>query len=363
VRVERVGPGRPPVAAGGPDGGATAPVLARDVVVGGERWAKGRRLSAADLAALASGGPTEGVSVVVPGPDELHEDEAALRLAHALVGGDPAAAGLILRGPSESRVDLIAAADGVATIDAGRLERVARIEPLGPFSILDGQAVAAGDLVASVKVAPHVVAAGIVDRGIEAARRGRGPAIRVAPYLRRRVAALVKGPVADGARARFEASVREKVECLGSTLVAVRYEPAEPAALERALRELVRGRDRADVILTAGAGSSDPADPLFLGLAAAGGRVLRHGVPAHPGSMIWLGRLGRTTLLGVPSCGAYSKATAVDLLLPWLLAGFPPNGRTVARLAHGGVLSRSMRFRFPAYARTLDAPERGPIAE
>jgi hypothetical protein len=31
--------------------------------------------------------------------------------------------------------------------------------------------------------------------------------------------------------------------------------------------------------------------------------------------------------------------------------------RTVARLGHGGILTRDQRFRFPAYARDLDAPE------
>jgi hypothetical protein len=50
-------------------------------------------------------------------------------------------------------------------------------------------------------------------------------------------------------------------------------------------------------------------------------------------------------------------ATAADLLLPWLLAGAPPTRTTVARLGHGGLLLRDQRFRFPAYARGLAAPE------
>jgi hypothetical protein len=73
--------------------------------------------------------------------------------------------------------------------------------------------------------------------------------------------------------------------------------------------------------------------------------------------MVWLGRIGRTTILGLPTCGAYSKATAADLLLPRLLVGEPATAATVAKLGHGGILTRSMRFRFPAYARELDAPE------
>ncbi len=73
--------------------------------------------------------------------------------------------------------------------------------------------------------------------------------------------------------------------------------------------------------------------------------------------MLWLARVGRTAVVGLPSCGAYSKATAADLLLPRLVAGEPASAATVARLGHGGILTRSQRFRFPAYARDLDAPD------
>ncbi len=62
--------------------------------------------------------------------------------------------------------------------------------------------------------------------------------------------------------------------------------------------------------------------------------------PAHPGSMLWLARIGRTDLLGLPTCGAYSKATAVDLLLPRLLSGERASAATVARLGVGGLLTR-----------------------
>jgi hypothetical protein len=73
--------------------------------------------------------------------------------------------------------------------------------------------------------------------------------------------------------------------------------------------------------------------------------------------MLWLGRIGRAAVLGLPTCGAYSKATAADLLLPRLLSGEAASARTVAKLGHGGILTRDQRFRFPAYARELDAPE------
>ena len=40
-----------------------------------------------------------------------------------------------------------------------------------------------------------------------------------------------------------------------------------------------------------------------------------------------------------------------------LLSGEPATRATVARLAHGGLLTRDQRFRFPAYALALDAPD------
>ena len=105
--------------------------------------------------------------------------------------------------------------------------------------------------------------------------------------------------------------------------------------MTEALRPLVRGRGPR----RGWTSSSPPArrapipsDPFFVAIDRLGGRVVRHGVPAHPGSMLWLARIGRTDVLGLPTCGAYSKATAADLLLPRLLSGERASAATVARL-------------------------------
>ncbi|HET9435727.1 MAG TPA: molybdopterin-binding protein, partial [Candidatus Limnocylindrales bacterium] len=251
-------------------------------------------------------------------------------------------------------------APGVVVVRSRLVDAMNAIDPVEIFTILDGRVVEAGALVASVKIAPHLVPDRILARAERAAARaGRAGVVSVAPFRPRRVAAIVKESIRGIARDRFEASVRAKVEGLGSELVGIDYVDDASGPVEAALRARVRGRGgrRADLVLTAGSSSTDPDDPFFLALASLGGRIVRHGVPAHPGSMLWLGRVGRVPVIGLPSCGAYSKATAADLLLPRLLAGEPASVRTVARLGHGGILTRDQRFRFPAYARELDAPE------
>ena len=333
-------------------------VLTRDIDVAGERWAKGRRLSVLDLGRLALALPLRGarpVTILIPGIDDVHEDDAARRLATAVAGP-----GLLAGEPAQSRIDLRATAPGVLHVNAILVERLNAIDPVEVFTVLDGRIVDAGALVASVKVAPHLVPAAVLATAERlAARAGRRGVISVAPFRSRRVAAIVKETIRGIARSRFEVSVRAKVEGLGSVLVGIDYveDVAEPVAA--ALRARTRGRaaGRVDLVLTAGSSSTDPEDPFFLALTALGGRVVRHGVPAHPGSMLWLGKVGRVAVVGLPSCGAYSKATAADLLLPRLLAGEPASVQTVAKLGHGGILTRDQRFRFPAYARELDAPE------
>ena len=346
MRLEQVTPGRRAPAR------LVGAILARDLAVGGERWSKGRRLSNDDLARVADAEFADPITVIVLEAGELHEDDAAARLADAIGGR-----GLTRRGPAQSRIDLLAAHDGVLNVDVANLERVNRIDPLEVFTGFDGQVVSKGTLVASVKVAPHVVPGTVVEQGARIANFGSSPLVWVAPFVRSTIGVVVKESVRGVARERFEDSVRSKVTGLGSQVASIRYVEDDPDAVERSLHPYVAGRELVDLVLTAGAASTDPGDAFFVAIERLGGRLVRRGVPAHPGSMLWLARIGGVPILGLPTCGAYSKATAADLLLPRLLTGEPPTERTVAKLGHGGLLTRDQRFRFPPYARELDAPD------
>jgi molybdopterin biosynthesis enzyme len=235
---------------------------------------------------------------------------------------------------------------------------VNRLDPLEVFTAFDGSVVEAGALVASVKIAPHVVEESVVEAALARLGSGRRPLVRVDPFRPMRVAAVVKESLRAADRDRFEKSVRAKVEGLGSTLIGIAYVADDDGAVTGAMADAAaKDTAAADVVLTAGGRSTDPLDPFYVAIEKLGGKVVRHGVPAHPGSMLWLARIGRTAVLGLPTCGAYSKATAADLVLPRLLTGERPGPGLVAGLGHGGLLTRDQRFRFPPYARELDAPD------
>ena len=87
---------------------------------------------------------------------------------------------------------------------------------------------------------------------------------------------------------------------------------------------------------------------------------MRSGVPAHPGSLLWVARIGAVPVLGMPGCGMFSQATLFDLLLPRLLAGETVGPEELAAYGHGGLLGREMAFRFPPYRAGRD---RGTLPE
>ncbi|HEX5387426.1 MAG TPA: hypothetical protein VFW66_12035 [Gemmatimonadales bacterium] len=320
---------------------------------------KGRRLDAAGAAALIdaarAGGIARAVRLAWPDPDDLHEDEAAERLALAAGGG-----GIELKPPRQSRLDLAAAWDGVVRVRAGALHRVNAIDPLEVFTLYQGQSVARGQVVCSVKVAPHLVPGRAVDAGVAIARE-EGPLVEVRPFRPMEVGAIAaEEAITPDAIERFEAGARAKVEALGSTFsgtIAVPDgDPARARAGARAALIMLTLERRLPVVLVGGVSAGDPLSPFIAALASLGGAMVRRGVPAHPGSMIWLARLNDTQILGLPQCGMFTMATAADLVLPRLLTGEILTAESLADLGHGGLLSRDMRFRFPAYARDLASP-------
>ena len=341
-----------------PDELEGAVLLAPTRLAGGQ-LRKGTRVDQAVagrlIAAARASELREAVRLALLDPGDLHEDEAADRLARAAAGP-----GLALVAPRQSRLDLVARWDGVVHVHVESLRQLNTLDPLEVFTLYHGQAVAAGEIVASVKVAPHVVPDALVWAG-EAVARAAAPVVDVRPYVPLEVAAIAEEALSGEAFERFEAGVRLKVEALGSRFVGTTVVGnPDPVAAEHEAREALErlARERGVlVVLVGGVSAGDPLSPFFAALEGLGGRVLRRGVPAHPGSMIWLAELDGTRLLGLPQCGMFSMATAADLVLPRLLTGEALTAADLADLAHGGVLGREMRFRFPDYARDLQAPE------
>ena len=320
-------------------------VLAQDVRAADGRitLAKGAVLDEAACAALARPGRGP-VHVLEMEPGDLHEDPAGRRLAHAVAGSQ------IEVGPLAGGAwPLLARQRGIVEVDAARLAEVNGLDDLVVYLLPDKQIVLEGELVGRAKIVPFVTREEHVAQA-EALCGPRG-VVHLRPFLPTRVAAVVMESLEPPQLARFRAAFEEKLRFFGSELVRVEVAQATAEALASALHACVEAG--AQLVTLAGSKPMDPLDPALQALALAGARLEKHGVPAHPGTLLWLAwlqtRAAAVPIIGMPSCGLFSKATMFDLILPRLLAGERLGKRELAAYGDGGLLSKDALWRFPPY--------------
>ncbi|MGI8589025.1 MAG: hypothetical protein ACR2M0_15270 [Chloroflexia bacterium] len=334
---------------------------------GGHLLRKGQRIGKAETAALAElagEAPGTQVSLILPDAGDVGEDEAALLLGGALAGP-----GVGLREPSQGRTRLTAVHAGLLLVDSARLAAANAVPDISIYSLFGGTPVAAGTLLAEAKITPLVAPRAHVEQAVavlsgqwsvvsdqlsairdpHSAIRNPQSAIEVWPFAARTAGLLIREKLAPEAGLRLVESLRARLDWFGSGLAEadVMHLGGGRAEAAAGLRWLLdRG---ADLLLTAGGSTSDPADPILCALDDLGAVMLRRGVPIHPGSLLWVASCAQALVIGVPSCGAFSEQTSLDLLLPRLLALGPAGLDGIETLAEGGLLTRGMEHRFPDY--------------
>ena len=327
-------------------------IAAHDVRGSGGKIAvrKGQPLDEA-AAGLILGAPWSELHVLELEPGDIHEEPAGARLAQAAAG-----VGVDVKGYAGGQWTLAAAQRGLVRVREQALHEVNGQAGISVFTLWDLQPVESGEVVAKAKVTPLAIAESVVKHVENAAWAAQG-LVTVQGFAPRVIGAATRESLEPRQRERFEAALQEKIDWFGSRLLPVRYSGGDAAAVATDIEALLAGG--AEVVIVAGASALDPLDPVFLGIERAGGRMERHGVPAHPGSLLFLARIGARPVLGMPTCGMFSQATTFDLVLPRLLAGEPVGPRELAGLGQGGLMSAESAWRFPPYRKNAARGELG----
>ena len=103
--------------------------------------------------------------------------------------------------------------------------------------------------------------------------------------------------------------------------------------------DAIRQSAHADLILVAGMSAIiDREDIVPTALQLAGGSLTLHGVPVDPGTLLMMGYLDETPVVGAPGCVKSPKTNVIDWILPRLLTGERLTRANLVSMGHGGLL-------------------------
>ena len=326
---------------------AVGKVLAHDITeirpgqFKGAAFKKGHVVREGDLDHLRRLGK-EHLFVLQIGPGEVHEDEAALRLARALAGP-----GIVFdEHPSEGKIALKSAHRGLLQVNVEALTEFNLVSDVTCASRHDNALVETEEVVAATRAIPLVIHERSLNEAVRIAEEAEG--IFSVKKLTQPDAGLIitgnevyYGRIED----KFAPLIRRKLSSYGCTLVESVFAPDEKDVIVQGIREFVE--KGLGLILVAGGMSVDPDDVSRMAIAEAGAVDVVYGTPILPGAMFLYGRLGNVPVLGLPACVIYHNATVFDVVLPRVLAGERLTRRDLAALSHGGLCLNCEQCRYP----------------
>ncbi|MBR1471240.1 MAG: molybdopterin-binding protein [Lachnospiraceae bacterium] len=328
---------------------AVGHVLCQDITqiipgkVKGPVFKKGHIVEEKDIPVLLSVGKehlyvwekTEGI---------LHEDEAAAILRDICMDGHMTAGE-----PSEGKIEIFAACDGLLKINRERLFAVNSVGEMMIATIHGNTAVKAGEKLAGTRVIPLVISAEKMERAKAAA--GEGPILKILPFSHVKVGIITTGSEVFKGRIEdaFGPAIRKKLAEYDTEILGQKILDDDQESIVEAIHAAIA--QGAEMVLCTGGMSVDPDDKTPGAIKASGARVVSYGAPVLPGAMFLLAyyeQEGKTVpVLGLPGCVMYAKRTIFDLVLPRILAGEMLDAEDLAAYGEGGLCRNCAQCTYP----------------
>jgi hypothetical protein len=321
-------------------------VLGHDVtrIVPGESkgpaFRKGHVIQTEDIPRLLDLGK-KNIYALELAPDELHENDAARRMALAAAGP-----GITFTEPEEGRVNLTAGGSGLLKIDVAALGRINAIDDVIFSTLHTGRAVKRNQPVAGTRIIPLVTGEHTIE-AVEAICRSHFPIVEVRKFVHLSVGIVTTGSEVYCGRIKdsFGPVVTAKFADLGSRVLRQEFVSDDIDMTVKAIHGLIR--DGAEMIAVTGGMSVDPDDQTPAAIRAAGASVVTYGAPVLPGAMFMLAYVKEVPIIGLPGCVMYHDASIFDLVVPRLLAGDTVTKADIAAMGHGGFCASCKECRFP----------------
>lgn len=306
----------------------------------GPGFRRGHIIKKEDIPELLSIGK-EHVYVMELGEGEVHEEEAALRIAKAICSS-----GVEPSEPREGRVTLKAKIPGLLKINTCLLKEINCLGEIIVATLHTNTVCHAGMEVAATKIIPLFTTEAKVSEVEQICQRA-GKVVAVTPIGKKKVGVVItgnevfKGRIED----KFGEVIKRKTGALGSVINHQIIVPDDVNLIAQAIAEMrIKG---SEVIVVCGGLSVDPDDVTLEGVKKSGADIVSYGAPVTPGIMFLYAVWGDIPILGAPACVIYNPATIFDLILPRVLAGEKICREEIVELGYGGLCLNCEKCSFP----------------
>jgi len=306
----------------------------------GPAFKRGQIITKDDIPELLSIGK-EHVFVLTLDEGEVHEEEAAVRIAKAIMGD-----GLSHTLPSEGRVNLKTTAAGLIKINVATLNEINLLGDIIIATIHNNTVCKKDMTVAGTRIIQLFTTEAKLAQMEKIAAKYR-PVITLAPLKLKNIGLIVtgsevfKGRIKDG----FSPVLHKKIEALGCTVNNEQIVPDDPEIIANTIKTFkAKG---SEVILCCSGMSVDPDDVTPLGIRKSGADVRFYGLPVLPGAMFLYAKLDNVHVFGVPACVLHASSTAFDALFPVVLTGEELTFTETRKMGHGGLCLKCDECGYP----------------
>ncbi|MEJ8574573.1 molybdopterin-binding/glycosyltransferase family 2 protein [Microbaculum marinum] len=315
-----------------PVGEAEGAILAHSQRAGRKTVRKGTVLTADRIEALREAGIVEVIAARLE-PGDVHEDDAAARLASAVAG-----ANVRVDRAFTGRANLFSEVPGILSVRKDAIDAFNRIDEAVTLATLAAfEPVRDGTMIATVKIIPFAVSGASVDKALAAVPEGGLFEVRPYRLTRVGVVASVLPGTPDKMLDKTARVLADRLAPSGAHIFEELRVPHEAAAVAGAIRELEeRG---AELVLVFGASAIvDRGDVIPAAIERAGGVVTHFGMPVDPGNLLLIGDYRGKPVIGAPGCARSPKENGFDWVLQRYLAGVPVSAADVTAMGVGGLL-------------------------
>ena len=271
---------------------------------------------------------------------EIHEDEAAIRIARSVSGEN-----VVFDEPYEGKSSLKSAIKGLLKVDQELLYEINSVDLVTVASLPDNFTVEEGQKIAGARVIPLVIDEEIIKK-VEMICSER-KIFNVKPYRKMKAGIITTGSEVYKGRIkdRFGPIMIKKLEYFGAEFLGQIFCPDDVNLIIKGINEMLE--KNAEVVILTGGMSVDADDLTPKAIKECSEHVVTYGAPVQPGNMFMLAYRGNSALLGVPGCAMYHRTTILDAILPRIFIGERLKKEDFIKMGLGGLCQGCEVCRYP----------------